>query len=137
MPESRMSSAGRDRAHTKGERSESQAVDRRRQAADGKDPERERLTNDLWQYGWRCLRKWMKEGTIAARCKANNVPLTCFDSEVQELRRNSYLREDLAAAAVAEAVQYFVDVSKPRGYWKPHKGASMRTYFMHDCLYRF
>jgi DNA-directed RNA polymerase specialized sigma24 family protein len=95
------------------------------------------LEAELWRYGWRCLLKWMKDGSIAARCKAKGVRLKCLDQEVTELQRNAQLREDLAAAAVGEAIMYFMEYSLKLGYWKPCKGASMRTYFVHDCLYKF
>lgn len=100
-------------------------------------PATQQLEAELWRYGWHCLRKWMKDGNIAARCKAKGVRLKCLDQEVTELQRSAELREDLAAAAVGEAVMYFMDYSLKRGYWKPRKGASMRTYFIHDCLYKF
>lgn len=106
-------------------------------AADFEGMEARRLEAELWRYGWNSLRKWMKDGTIAERCKKKGVRLKCFDQEVAELQRSAQLREDLAAAAVADAVMYFMSHSLERGYWKPHKGASMRTYFINDCLYRF
>jgi RNA polymerase sigma factor (sigma-70 family) len=117
-------------------RSEQELLERLR-AADFDGPLARHLEADLWRYGWNCLRKWMKDGTIVARCHTRDVRLKYFDQEVTELQRSAELREELAAAALAEAVMYFMDYSLKRGYWKPHKGASMRTYFINDCLYKF
>ncbi|MFF6914514.1 hypothetical protein [Streptomyces sp. NPDC012466] len=141
MPEHEVVWQTRDRHHAKRRGSERCTDDRellaRLQDARFEGLLLEQLVNDLWQYGWRCLRRWMRDGTITAQCKTKGIPLTCFDNETTELQRSSELREDLAATAVGDAVRYFVETSLPCGYWKPHKGASMRTYFIHDCLYRF
>jgi DNA-directed RNA polymerase specialized sigma24 family protein len=137
----RNTAASRDEHH-RGEvlpdtlRSEQELLERLR-AAGFEGPAAQRLEAELWRYGWHCLRKWMKDGSIVARCKDKGLRLKYFDQEVTELQRSAQLREELAAAAVGEAVMYFMDYSLKRGYWKPQKGASMRTYFTHDCLYRF
>jgi hypothetical protein len=131
MPEHEVVWQTRDRHHAKRRGSERCTDDRellaRLQDARFEGPLLEQLVNDLWQYGWRCLRRWMRDGTITAQCKTKGIPLTCFDNETTELQRSSELREDLAATAVGDAVRYFVETSLPCGYWKPHKGASMRT----------
>jgi RNA polymerase sigma factor (sigma-70 family) len=97
----------------------------------------EALRDDLWGYGWRVTRSWMKNGTIFERCAQNGIVVPHHYSEVEELKRMAEQREDLAVESVAPAVTYFVDEVLKAGRWKPDGGASIRTYFTRCCLHYF
>jgi DNA-directed RNA polymerase specialized sigma24 family protein len=97
----------------------------------------ETLRDELWRYGWRVTRSWMKRGTIFERCGQNGIVIPHHSSEVEELRRLAEIRDDLAAESVAPAVAYFMEEVLEKGLWQPDKGASIRTYFMRCCLHYF
>lgn len=96
----------------------------------------ELFRDDLWRYGWNTVRAWMRDGTIYARCYAQQVIFTAHPSETEELRRRADLREDIAARCVEAAIEEFIKLLEA-GFWKPEKGASIRTLFIGQCLHRF
>ncbi|WP_435286361.1 hypothetical protein [Streptomyces bacillaris] len=100
-------------------------------------PQLVQLQEDLWLYGWRVLRSWMKDGTIIERCGENRIVVPAWYTEVETMRRMAELRDELAAESIAPAVTYFTQTLLPNGGWDPDKGASMRTYFLRSCLYYF
>ncbi|MFE1764043.1 hypothetical protein ACFW81_07480 [Streptomyces angustmyceticus] len=95
------------------------------------------LRDDLYVYGWRCLRAWMCDGSITARCAKLDVALSTFPSEVEAMRRRGDLRDELAVDTLVQAMERFVRVALRQGEWNPHRGSTMRTYFVNGCLHQF
>ncbi|MFG2306693.1 hypothetical protein [Actinacidiphila glaucinigra] len=94
------------------------------------------LENDLWLYGWRCLRAWMREGTIVERCAERNIRFSVRYTEVEAMQRRGDLRDGLAVDTLAPAVEYFTRTVLTEGRWDQHR-ATMRTYFIGACLVSF
>ncbi|WP_328418528.1 hypothetical protein OG542_40255 (plasmid) [Streptomyces violaceus] len=97
----------------------------------------ELLRDDLWVYGWRILRAWMKDGTIIAKCGERGIVVPARWPEVETLTRRGDLRDEVAHEAVERAVKTFTEEYLPNGRWDPAKGATMRTYFARTCMYAF
>lgn len=95
------------------------------------------LRDDLWVYGWRCLRAWMRDGTIIEKCGERGVPLGVRYFEVEILKRRGDIRDEIAHNSVESAVCRFTEELLPDGGWDPEGGATMRTYFVKTCLYAF
>ncbi|MFC9165854.1 hypothetical protein ACFTZ8_34270 [Streptomyces fungicidicus] len=95
------------------------------------------LRDDLWVYGWRILRAWMKDGTIIAKCGERGILVPARWPEVETLTRRGDLRDEVAHKAVESAVEIFMEEYLPKGRWDPDKGATMRTYFARTCMYAF
>lgn len=102
-----------------------------------KGPRFQKLTDDLWLYGWKVMRRWMKDGTIVERCGENKIYIPARYTEVETMMRMADLREELAVECVAPAVKHFTERILPGGHWDPEKGAAMRTYFLRSCIYFF
>jgi len=100
-------------------------------AADFAGPGWVRFSDALARYGLQVLRAWIATGTIFARCREKGYPTQ---------RRARILEPDvvdLANMTVAEAIAAFRDSVLPKGQWDPRRGASLRTYFIGQCLMRF
>ncbi|WP_399554284.1 hypothetical protein [Streptomyces anulatus] len=95
------------------------------------------LRDDLWVYGWKCLRAWMKDGTIIAKCGEKDIVVPARWPEVETLTRRGDLRDEVAHNAVERAVMTFTKEYLPGGIWDPDKNATMRTYFIKTCMYAF
>ncbi|MFD5899626.1 hypothetical protein [Streptomyces sp. NPDC060366] len=95
------------------------------------------LREDLWLYGWKCLRAWMKDGSIFAKCGERGIAVPARWPEAETLARRGDLRDEVAHNAVELAVRTFTEEYLPDGRWDPGKGATMRTYFIRTCMYAF
>ncbi|MEW1926766.1 hypothetical protein [Streptomyces sp. NPDC088360] len=99
--------------------------------------EMEQLRQDLWVYGWKVLRAWMRDGTIVEKCGARDIPIPARWHEIETLKRRGDFRDEIAHDATLAAVAQFTDDSLPNGIWDPRKGATMRTYFTVTCMFTF
>ncbi|MGO4417337.1 hypothetical protein AB4Z54_00805 [Streptomyces sp. MCAF7] len=97
----------------------------------------ERFKEELWLYGWRSLRRWMRDGSIVKRCAEKGIKFYARPEENQLLTRLAELRSELAVESVEAAVARFVEKTLPAGKWDPDKGATLRTFFIGCCLYAF
>jgi DNA-directed RNA polymerase specialized sigma24 family protein len=113
------------------------ALYERLQAAEFVGRETDKLREDLWVYGWKVLRAWMRDGTIQEKCGERDIVIPIGWHETEVLRRRGDIRDEIAHDAVQAAVVTFVDEYLPAGRWDPHKGAGMRTYFTVTCLLAF
>ncbi|MEF2530026.1 hypothetical protein [Streptomyces sp. CS62] len=95
------------------------------------------LREDLWLYGWKCLRAWMKDGTIIEKCGERGIAVPARWHEVEALTRRGDLRDEIAHNAVEYAVKTFTEEYLPEGRWDPDKNATMRTYFIGTCMFAF
>ncbi|MFG3071934.1 hypothetical protein [[Kitasatospora] papulosa] len=96
----------------------------------------ELLQEDLWRYGWKTMLKWMGDGTIIERCRERNIFFKAPWPEIEEIKRRSDIREEIAAFCVHQALTDFIELLEV-GYWKPAKGATLRTFFIGSCLFAF
>ena len=91
----------------------------------------DRFAAVLVEYGYAVVRAWTYSGDILTKCQAKGIPVPA--------RR--YLRdadiEDLVQATITDALVNFRDNVLPNRQWDPNKGASLRTFFIGNCLFQF
>ncbi len=92
------------------------------------------FSTELARYGLAVMSGWMRRGLIYARCKEQNVkgmpPTLERPFEVDEI-------EELANETVALALVHFRDDILMKKKWDHKRGATLRTYFIGQCLIRF
>lgn len=98
-------------------------------------PKWETFVHVLVGYSFQVLTTWIRRGVIFEKCFQKGVRLF---SGTPKLRNFPYDEaEDLAQEVLREAVERFrLDVLIP-GKWDPRGGASLKTYFIGQCLLRF
>ncbi len=90
------------------------------------------FATELARYGIGVLSAWMHRGLIFARCKAKNIGLAPLDRPFSKDEV-----DELVGETVAKALHHFrVDVLM-KNRWTPTGGASLRTFFLGQCLLRF
>jgi hypothetical protein len=92
---------------------------------------------ELARYGMSVLRGWMYSGYVFQLAAGRGFALHPSDRELEELHRDSDVREELATMTVALALPRFREHALVRGGWRYDGGASLATYFMGACLYVF
>lgn len=88
------------------------------------------------QYGLAVLHAWLRDLSIFAHCAAKGIPLA-----VPEPLRESGLTaeeiEDLANETVARAITGFRNDVLIPGRWSAEGGATLKTFFVGQCLLKF
>ena len=79
----------------------------------------------------------MYSGYIFKLAAARGFALHPSDAELEELQRDSEVREELANMTVAVALPRFREHALIGGGWRYEGGAGLATYFMGSCLYAF
>lgn len=91
------------------------------------------FANELAKYGMAVIGGWMRRGMIHSRCQNRGyggLPELGRDFTDDEI-------EELTGETVAKALHHFrVDVLMKQK-WDYRKGATLRTYFVGQCLIRF
>ncbi|WP_329392662.1 hypothetical protein OHA45_00225 [Streptomyces lydicus] len=100
-------------------------------------PRYERFEEELARYGISVMRGWMYSGFVFKLVASRGFNLKPHDVELEQLARDSDLREELAMMTVARALRSFRERALVGGGWKPEGGASITTYFMGACAYEF
>lgn len=100
-------------------------------------PHYQRFENELARYGVSVLRGWMYTGYVFELAAGRGLTLHPTEAELEELHRDSDIREELATMTVAVALKRFRDNALIGGGWRYDGGASLATYFMGACLYVF
>jgi DNA-directed RNA polymerase specialized sigma24 family protein len=107
-------------------------ADLRRQGFTGQDYQY--VETVLARYGHAIIAGWLTRRTIEAKCrekKLRHVPnLEEVDLGISDV-------DEIADETVAEALFYFRDRVLIPGKWEPRRGASLRTFFIGQCLIRF
>ena len=89
------------------------------------------FTDALARYGVAVLKAWIGTGSIFARCMKLGLPagrrITLAQREVV----------DLATITVAVAIGVFQTRVLPQRRWDPDRGASLKTFFIGQCLLSF
>ncbi|MER7671216.1 hypothetical protein ABTY61_22495 [Kitasatospora sp. NPDC096128] len=97
----------------------------------------DRFVTELVRYGIAVLRAWMHSGYIFKLVAQRGFGLSPHELELEELHRNSDLREELASMTIARALPRFRRQAFVEGGWRFDGGASITTYFMGACAYDF
>ncbi|ARH89019.1 RNA polymerase sigma factor [Streptomyces sp. MOE7] len=100
-------------------------------------PRYERFEEELARYGISVLRGWMHSGFMFKLVASRGFDLKPHDMELEQLARDSDLREELAMMTVARALSRFRERALVGEGWKADGGASITTYFMGACAYEF
>lgn len=106
-------------------------------AQDFSGPRYRRFQDELARYGTSVLRGWMYSGYIFKLIAGRGFAVHPTAVELEELHRDSEVREDLANMTVALALPRFREHALIGGGWRYEGGAGLPTYFMGSCLYVF
>lgn len=93
------------------------------------------VAGEMARYGMAVFEAWMASGAITERClekKVKGVP-----SLPEVVRRDRHLCEDIVAETVGAALLKFRDEVLRKDIWDPAKGASLRTFFIRQCMWRY
>lgn len=92
----------------------------------------ELFASALAEYGFAVLRAWIANGKIFDEChrKGRSLPRSHL-----ELNSDDVL--ELAGHATAEAIAHFRNHVLIPGVWNPERGASLRTFFIGQCVLQF
>ena len=104
--------------------------------ADGfEGPRYEEFATELVRYGVAVIRAWTYRGMIFDQCaRRTGAALPRLPTE-QEITGDD--ANELALETVATAHQHFRDDVLVPGVWDPRRGASIKTFFIGQCLFRF
>ncbi|MFI5501159.1 RNA polymerase sigma factor [Nocardia asteroides] len=91
------------------------------------------VAQELARYGIAVLTSWIKRREIFAKVKYR----TTYTLPMLDGWPDMETALDLATDTVIDALNYFRDNVLKAGKWDPARGASLRTYFIGQCLYRF
>lgn len=97
----------------------------------------QKFETELARYGMSVLRGWMYTGYVFQLTAGRGFALHPSDRELEEMHRDSDVREELATMTVAVALPRFREHALVRGGWRYDGGASLATYFMGASLYVF
>lgn len=106
-------------------------------AHDFSGPRYSRFQEELARYGTSVLRAWMYSGYVFKLVAARGFPIHPTDAELEELDRDSEVRDELADVTVAVALPRFREHALIGGGWQYEGGAGLATYFIGSCLYVF
>lgn len=96
--------------------------------------EYEYFQTELARYGVAVLTKWLRTGELAAKCAEKGIKGVpqlqpgLFDDRDQA--------QELAGEIVAVALRHFRSDVLLRDRWDPARGASLKSYFIGQCLLR-
>lgn len=92
------------------------------------------VREDLASYGHGVLRGWIKNGSIFARVRGlADIAL----GGAAELTQDPEAASELAGITVAVSLDCFHQKLKDGTGWHPQRGASMKSYFVGQCLLCF
>lgn len=110
------------------------ALEERLRGAGFAGPEYDYFENEVAKYGYAVIRAWIRRGEIAERCRARRVR-GAPDLDLSLLDDDAVTQ--IAGETVATALVAFRDRVLVPGAWDPAKGASLRTFFVGQCLFRY
>jgi hypothetical protein len=94
----------------------------------------EMLIVDLIAYAFPTLLSWLRRGTVFGQSKQRGRPVFHDGRDLDELRRDKELREELAYEIIAEAIKLFRTKGLDGTGWNIEGGAALATYFVGACL---
>jgi DNA-directed RNA polymerase specialized sigma24 family protein len=98
-------------------------------------PKYEYFANELAKYGIAVIRAWVRQGVIFAKVRSKGFG--GLAEAPRQILRDKDTAEELALLCVADALRTFRIYVLLPNKWDPKKGASIRTYFIGQCLIRF
>ena len=93
----------------------------------------DRFAREMARYGMGVISSWIRRGLIYGRVKT----LTGFGLGRRDGWPDAELCVDLATDTVVLALDYFRERVLRAGRWDAGRGASLGTFFIGQCLYRF
>lgn len=103
-----------------------------RQRFDG--PDYDYFQTVLARYGQAVIAGWMHRGIIETKCREKGLRKV---PNLTDVRFHDDDVDEIVLETVAQALYYFRDRVLAVGGWDADKGASLRTYFIGQCLIRF
>ncbi|WP_282837989.1 RNA polymerase sigma factor [Microbacterium flavum] len=92
------------------------------------------FAGEIAKYGWAVIRGWIYKGQIGAEVKRKGFGALESEPRVGAMVEDA---EGLADETVVLALTAYRDKVLVPGKWDPAKGASLRTYFVGQCLLQF
>lgn len=96
-------------------------------------PEWDYFENELAKYGMAVIGAWMRKRLILGKCRTKGfggLPDLDRDFDYDEV-------DELTGETVATALRYFRNDVLMRNRWDARRGATLRTFFIGQCLLRF
>lgn len=104
-------------------------------AARFRGPDWDFVAQELARYGLAVIGKWIRTGSIIQKCRERNVKGVMDLPEW--VRLDFQLTDAITSEVVADAItKYQTDVLE-KGKWDPARGASLRTFFIGQCMFRY
>lgn len=94
----------------------------------------DRFATELARYGYAVTVAWIRQGAIFGKCRERGAGLE--EPPPGALTRPD-VAEELASETVAKALYCFRQTVLIPGRWDPARGASIKTFFIGQCLIRF
>ncbi|MDZ7931873.1 MAG: sigma-70 family RNA polymerase sigma factor [Rhodococcus sp. (in: high G+C Gram-positive bacteria)] len=92
------------------------------------------VAQELARYGLAVVTSWIRSRTIFTKVKQRTgYGLPVLD----DWPNDPEVVNDVATDTVVAALEYFRDNILMKNRWDPSKGASIRTYFIGQCLFKF
>jgi hypothetical protein len=92
------------------------------------------FANELARYGLAVIGGWIRRGLMKARCAEKRIQVPSLPPSAQQ---DDSVVLAIAGETVALALDRFRDDVLIPGVWDPAKGASLRTFFIGQCLRRY
>lgn len=92
------------------------------------------FVTELIKYGYAVLISWMRSGLIWRRLADRNIG-GLPEPPAWEWHNEAW--NEIAGMTMVVAVEKFRDTVLIPGRWDPRRGASLKTYFIGQCLFRF
>jgi hypothetical protein len=97
-------------------------------------PDYDWVRDELVRYGVAVLAGWLKRGAIRGKCLEKRLRGVPEDVDREFDYDTAY---ELAGESVARALDPFREKVLIAGRWDPRKGASLKTFFVGQCLIQF
>jgi RNA polymerase sigma factor (sigma-70 family) len=94
-----------------------------------------RFAYELARYGHAVITAWVRRGLIFGKCRDRG--LGGLEEPPPGMMTRPDVAEELANETVAKSLHYFRENVLMRGQWNPNRGASIKSYFIGQCLIRF
>lgn len=97
-------------------------------------PDYDRFAFELARYGYAVTVAWIRQGAIFGKCRERGAGLP---EPPPGALNQLHVAEGLANETVARALRSFRETVLIPGRWDPDRGASIKTFFIGQCLFRF
>lgn len=100
-------------------------------------PEYEVLSNRLVDFAVPLFKKLLRTGSIKKLLVTRHLPNNLTSDDYERLHTSRVARDELALLIVAKGEEYLRLTVIPQGKWDPNAGATLETYFVNGCLFKF